>query len=160
MVMNNSELFNYLFVKNLKKNWLKFSILSNETFEDKNGNQLSLKQMKKLILNHYNEKNIYSLILNNKIKNYLLYIIIRLFLKLKKINYKINYHNIEIFDKSLGKKTLVINQSFKKIYFLNEILKKNNHYDANINIKVIDIHTNKERKIKIKEIYCLIPKRF
>lgn len=158
--MNNSELFNYLFVKNLKKNWLKFSILSNETFEDKNGKILKLSQMKKLILNHYNEKNLYSLILNNKIKNYLLYIIIRLFLKLKKINYKINYHNLEIFDKSLGKKTLIINQSFKKIYFLNEILKKNNHYDANIKIKVIDIHTNKERKIKIKEIYCFIPKRF
>ena len=153
MVMNNSELFNHLFNKNLKKTWLKFSILTDETIEDKNGNKLSLKQIKKIILNHFNEKKLYDLILNNKFKSQFLYIIIRLFFKIKKTEYKINSHDF-------SKKTLIISQTFKKIYFLNEILRKINHYDANDKIKVIDIHTNKERKIKIKDIYCLVPKRF
>lgn len=151
--MNNSELFNYLFVKNLKNNWLKFSILSDETIQDKNGNNLSLKQIKKIILNHYNQKNLYYLILNNKFKSQLLYIIIRLFIKLKKNEYKINYYHFP-------KKTLIISQTFKKIYLLNEILRKNNQYNANNKIKVIDIYTNKQSIIKIKDIYCLIPKKF
>jgi len=132
---------------------LKFSILSDETIQDKNGNELSLKQIKKIVLNHYNQKSLYDLILYNKFKSQLLYIIIRLFLKLKKTEYKINSHDFR-------KNTLIISQTFKKIYLLNEILKKNNHYEANDKIKVIDIHTDKERKIKIKDIYCLVPKKF
>lgn len=135
--------YNYLFIKKLNETWLKFSILTDEIITDMNGKKINNNKIIKIILEHFNEKTLKSIIINHKLKDKLLYIIIRLYLK----NYKSILVDINHFSKNkIPKNSIIINNNYKKIYSF-------------INNQFINIFSKKTEKIKLENLLFLIPKR-
>ena len=134
---------NYLFIKNLNDTWLKFSILTDEIITDMNGKKINNKKIVKIILEHFKEKTLKSIIINHKLKDKLLYIIIRLYLKI----YKSILVDINHFSKNkIPKNSIIINNNYKKVYSFN-----NNQF--------INIFLKKIEKVKLENLLFLIPIR-
>jgi len=108
-----NDIYDYLFIKNLNKTWLKFSILTDEIITDKNGNKIDNKKLLKIILYKFKEKTLKSILLNYKLNDKLLFIFIRLYLKI----YKSKLVDINYFSKhKFPKQMIIINNNYKKVY--------------------------------------------
>jgi len=108
-----NDIYDYLFIKKLNKTWLKFSILTDEIITDYNGNIIDNKKLLNIILYKFKEKTLKSILLNYKLKDKLLYIFIRLYLKI----YKSKLVDITYFSNhKYPKQMIIINNNYKKVY--------------------------------------------